>query len=101
MKLKVKPEGRPNIWLPERKSLKAFVKARKLKRIHNFISSGPMVIGANHEVKSVLQDIDKAERLAVFTDDSNMGHSLALVAKNKLECYDIGKITENDLAVSQ
>jgi hypothetical protein len=100
IKIKVTPEGRVSIWIPEKDSLKKFIKARKLKTIHNFIPSGPMMIGADHGVKSVLSDIDRAERLAVFTDKSNMGHALALIYKESLECYDIGEVHESDLEVA-
>ena len=96
-KIKATKEGRPNIWIPDKGSLKAFIKAKKLKKIHNFIPTGPMMIGADHDVKSVLKDIDRAERCAIFTDSSNMGHSLALISNNRLECYDIGKIRINDI----
>jgi hypothetical protein len=96
--LKVKPEGRPCIWIPEKESLKEFIKSRKLKEIHNFVGVGPMVIGAGHPVKSVLRDIDRAGRLAVFTDPKqNMGHSLALILNNELQMYDIGQIEVKDL----
>lgn len=99
-KVKVKPEGRKNIWIPEKNSLKSFIRARKLKKIHNFIPSGMMMLGADHDVKSVLQDIDRADRLAIFTDETaNMGHSLSLIFKEKLECYDIGAIEEKDLEI--
>ena len=101
MKLKVKKEGRPNIFIPEKESLKKFIKNRKLKKIHNFIPTRMAMIGADHDVKSVLEDIDRADRLAIFTDNSNMGHSLALIYKDKLEVYDIGKITEEDLVEKQ
>src|ERR1017187_1575717 len=100
-KLTVKPEGRKDIYLPDKESLKAFIKARKLKNIHNYIPTSMMMIGADHDVKGVLEDIDRADRLAVFTDPhANMGHSLALIEKEKLACYDIGKITVEDLEIS-
>lgn|SRR3990167_8235889 len=99
-KIKVKPEGRDSVYIPDKKSLKGFIKNRKLKMIHNFIPSGMMILGADHEVKSVMEDIDRAERLVIFTDETaNMGHSLALIWKNKLECYDIGKISEKELLI--
>lgn len=98
-KLKVKPEGRKDIYIPiDKDNLKEFIKARKLKQIHNFIPSGMRMVGADHDVSSVLGDIDASERLAIFTDPyANMGHSLALITSEKLECYDIGKITTEDL----
>ena len=97
-KIEVKPEGRKDIWIPTKNSLKKFIKAKKLEFIHNFIPSGMMMLGADHDVKSVLEDIDRADRLAIFTDvNANMGHSLTIIYKEKLECYDIGKITKEDL----
>lgn len=106
VKLKVKPEGRKDMWVPEKESLKSFIRARKLKKIHNFIPSGFMMIGADHDVKSVLADVDRSSRAAVFTENQNMGHSLALIFgkaengdKEELEFYDIGKITKEDLQI--
>lgn len=101
MKIKVKPEGRKDIWIPTSKSnLKKWIRSKKFAQIHNFIPSELFMIGADHSVESVLKDIDKADRFAVFTDISaNMGHSLALIHNEKLECYDIGKLTENDLEI--
>ena len=108
MEIKVKPEGRKNMWIPERESVKAFIKSRKLKKIHNFIPTSSMMLGADHDVESVFKDIDTASRLAVFTDpNANMGHSLALIFGDhkkgdteKLEMYDIGKITKEDLQLT-
>lgn len=100
-KIKVRPEGRENIWLPERESLVAYIKVKRLKKIHNFILSGMMMIGADHDVESVIDDIARADRLAVFTDPhANMGYSLAVITKEKLECFDIGPLTENELDIT-
>lgn len=102
VKIQVSPEGRPDMLIPKKKSLKAFIKAKKLKRIHNFKPTGRMMVGADHDVESVLEDIERAERLAIFTDASaNMGHSLAVIYKNELSCFDIGKLTEADLILSK
>ena len=82
IKIKVKPEGRKNIYTPEKQSLKDFIKSKKMKHIHNFVPLGMMMLGADYDVKSVLKDIDRAERLAIFTDSTaNMGHSLALILR--------------------
>lgn len=99
MKIKVKPEGRENIYIPEAESLKAWIKSKKFKQIHNFIPGGFMIIGADHDVKGVLQDIDNAERLALTLGGQNMGHELAIITDNKLEVYDIGKLTLEDLEI--
>lgn len=102
MKIKCKPEGRKNIYVPEKESLKLFIKSRKLKQIHNFAPMETMILGADHPVKSVLKDINKADKLAIFTDqEQNMGHSLALIKDEKLECYEIGIIKKSDLTISK
>lgn len=43
--------------------------------------------------------VSAAERLAIFTDDSNLGHALAIIRNNRLECYEIGKLTLENLDV--
>ncbi len=101
VKIVATPEGRPNIFLPTTDSLKAFIASKGLNSIHNFIPNGPVIIGADHPVESVLEDIDAAERLAVFTDKSNMGHSLAVIRNGRLECYDIGSIRMDDLDIQE
>lgn len=99
VKIAVTPEGRPHIWLPEAASLKAFIVAKGLESIHNLNPGGMFMIGADHDVKSVLEDIDNSEALAVFTDKTNMGHSLVVIRNNKLECFDIGALTVEDLDI--
>lgn len=102
-KIKVKAEGRPHLWLVlDKNSLKKFIKERKLKAIHNFIEGNiPVIIGADHSVASVLEDIDNGQRIAVMTDPkANMGHSMA-IADKELECYDLGPITEEDLDIHE
>jgi len=112
MTIKAKPEGREGIYIPEKESLKDWIKAKKFKQIHNFIPSGPghsMMIGADHDVKSVLEDIDRATRWAILTGDhanGNMGHALSLIfgdydkgEKEHLELYDIGRVEESEIEV--
>lgn len=103
-KIKVTPEGRPDVWLPDRASLKEWILSKDLKRIHNFVTSVPtMVLGADHDVDSVLDDIDQADRLAVLVGDArrqNMNHALAVIMPGeRLELFDIGEVTEDDLEV--
>ena len=101
-KITVEPEGRKNIWVAEKESLKKWIKEKEFKQIHNFKAGGQIIIGADHEVESVFEDIDNAERIAVFTDeDENMGHSLAIVIDNQLECFDVGVITKKDLSIKK
>lgn len=100
MKIKVKAEGRKDVWLvADKQSLIDYVKSLNLEVIHNFKPGGMFILGADHSVESVLSDIQDAERIAVFTDKHhNMGHSLA-IADTRLECYDIGELTPDNLEV--
>jgi hypothetical protein len=108
-KIHATPEGREGIYVPEKESLKAWIKEKKFKQIHNFIPSGSMMIGADHDVASVLADIDSATRLAILTGDhanGNMGHALSLIfgdydkgEKEHLEVYDIGRVEEGEIEV--
>ena len=102
MKIKAKPEGRKDVWIPEKKSLIEFIKAKKFKEIHNFIQSGMAIIGCDYDVNSVLNEIEGSDRLGIFTDNTmNTGHSLAVITGNQLRCFDIGEITEKDLEVTK
>lgn len=102
MKISVTPEGREDIYIPNKESLKRWIKYKKFKQIHNFIAGG-MMIGADHDVDSVLEDIDGAETIALVTGKNsgqNFGHELAIITNNKLNVYDIGKITKDDLSIN-
>lgn len=100
MKIKATKEGRDGIYIPEKESLIAWVKAQNFEQIHNFIPTGNMMLGADHSVESVLEDITKADRLAVLTGDAqsnNLGHALSIIRNDKMEMYDIGKLTNDDI----
>lgn len=108
LKIAVTTEGREGVYLPDRDSLKAWIEAQEFEAIHNFVATGAMMLGADHSVESVLADIDKAERVGVLTGASqagNFGHALALVLKDgrgeRLEMYDIGPVTDDDLDVRE
>lgn len=106
----VTPEGREGVWLADRASLKAWIEAQHFECIHNFGDTRTgIILGADHDVASVLKDIDKAERVAILTGASqrgNMNHALALIAPpegrlpERLEMYDIGPIDESVLDLS-
>lgn len=101
MKIDVTPEGRDEVWLPDRESLKRWIVAQEFDAIHNFMTTGPVLLGADHEVDSVLASIDAADRLALLTGDArrqNMNHALAVITTDeRLELYDLGDLTEDDL----
>jgi len=99
-KLKVKPEGREGVWLIEKEDLKQYLLLDEQEEYHCFIGGGQAFIGAGWQKESVIDEIDKSERLAILIGDSlrnNMNHALAVISNNMLYMFDIGKITENDL----
>lgn len=99
--LEVTKEGRDGIYLVDKVPLKKWLKAKGFKTIHNFIPNGMMMIGADHDIKSVFEDIDNSERIAILTgSNANMGHELAIIRNNQLECYDIGTIKLTDMLVT-
>ena len=103
MKIKVKKEGREGVYLVEKEEIKKYLKNEGYEMIHNYPApTGGMLIGADHSLESVLEDIDKSERIAILTGSAglnNMGHSLSVIIENKLELFDIGEITEKDLEI--
>lgn len=103
MKIKVKKEGRKGMYLVEKEDIKEFIKSKNFEQIHNYPApTGNIFVGADHSVKSVLEDIDKSERIAILIGSAcanNMGHSLSVIINNKLEMFDIGEITEKDLDI--
>jgi hypothetical protein len=102
-KIAVVSEGRADVWLADADSLKAWITAQGWEKIHNMIPTGPMVLGADHDVADVLTDIDRADRIGILTGDAqrgNMAHALSLITGDRMEMYDIGPVTEDDLEVS-
>lgn len=99
MQIKVKEEGREGIYLPDKESLIAFIKSKNFEQIHNFIP-GPVMLGADHSVESVIEAIKSCDRIAVLLGSAyrnNMNHALSVIHGLNMEMYDIGEITANDL----
>ena len=94
MKIKATPEGREGVWTVE--------KAAE-EYIHNIIPAGGMMLGADWNKESVIDEINKSERIAIMTGDSlrnNLNHSLWVITENKLYLFDIGKITDADIEIA-
>lgn len=103
MKIKVTKEGREGVYIVDKKEITNYLENSGFEMIHNFPQpKGMMFIGADHSLESVIQDINKAERIAIMTGSAkanNMDHALAVIIDNKLEMFDIGDITEKDLII--
>ena len=100
--MEVKKEGRKGIYIIEKDEIKKYLKKKKFKKIHNFMPNSSMLIGADHNIKSVLEDIDNSERIAILTGEAysnNVNHALAIIINNKLNMFDIGEISIKDLII--
>lgn len=101
-KIKVKPEGREGVYLVSKKEITKFVKNLEVDTIHHFFGGSSMFIGADHKKSSVLEDIEKSERIAIVTDKAGsmtIGHMLSVIIDNKLNMFDIGEIKDSDLEI--
>ena len=102
MDIRVRPEGREDVYLVEKKDIIKWLKKYREKKIHNFIGAGPMAIGADWDKGSVIEKIKRSDRIAILTGEAlkgNLRHALSVIAKNKLYMFDIGEITETDLDI--
>ena len=73
--------------------------------IHNFGgNSGPIMIGADWKKSEVIKEINQSQRIGLLTGSAlagNRGHGLSVITGNKLEMFDIGEITDDDLDVGE
>lgn len=96
--IKVKEEGRLGVWIvTDKQSLVDFVQDNCGERIHCFIQTGNCITGADWSKESVIDEINKAERLAVLTKPAainNMNHNLSVIVGNTLKMFDIGDLGE-------
>jgi len=101
-KLKVIPEGRDGVYLCEKEDIIQWLNESGLELIYNFIAGGPCMIGCDWELESVIEEINKSERIGILTGEAqrgNMRHALSVISKNTLYMFDIGEIKEEDLEV--
>lgn len=104
-KIKVKPEGRDGVYTCEKEDIIEWLEKGDIDTIHNFRgNSASMFIGADWEKSSVIETINKSDRIAILTGSAlanNLRHGLSVVTGNRLEMFDIGEITDDDLDVQE
>lgn len=99
-KIYVTAEGREGAYLISKEEATRVVKAYPGEEIHHQFQNPPMFLGADHSKEDVLDDIQKAEKLAIITEPNfTMRHHLVLIFDNKRHAYDIGEIKPSDLLV--
>ena len=101
-KIKVKPEGREDVWLIEKEEAIKLIRKFPAKEIHNFIATRNLPIGCNWKKSSVIKTIKQAESIGILTGmkrRNNLNHSLSVIKDNKLYMFNIGEITTDDLDV--
>lgn len=108
LKIKCSPEGRIGIYIPDKESLKSYIKSLGKEDIHCFFP-GRIMLGADWSLDAVLNEVDKATRIGLCLEESgadNIGHVLSLIVplkdgSERLQIYDIGEITKDDLSISK
>lgn len=102
MKLKVKNEGRENIFEAEKSDVVNWLQEKGWKELHNINPNGNVFMGFDNSIESVIEDIEKSERIGILIGSAlanNLGHGLSIIVDNRLKMFDIGNITINDLEV--
>jgi len=102
MKIKVIPEGRDGIYIPDKASLLDWIMDYGPDKIHCFIPGVFGALGADWGKDDVLEEIDKSERLGILTGDAfgnNLKHALSVIVKTdrgeELRMFDIGDVEED------
>lgn len=104
-KIKVKEEGRKGVYTCEKKDVIEWLEQSDLESIHNYCgSSGSMLVGADWAKSEVINEINNSQRIGILTGRhlaGNMRHALSVITGSRLEMFDIGEITSDDLKIGE
>ena len=105
IKIKVKQEGREDVYTCEKKDIIEWLEQSDLDTIHNYAGGHySMMIGADWSRSSVVECINKSQRIGILTGRAlagNLRHGLSVITGSKLEMFDIGEITSDDLEIGE
>lgn len=104
-RIRVEPEGRDGVWLPDRDDVVAYLETLP-GPIHCFMGTA-ILIGADWPVDKVVEDVRDAKRVALLTGDAalgNLGHALSVVVETDgdgvlrnpgeaLHMFDVGDVS--------
>ena len=99
MGIAVEPDGREDVWIPDRAQLVEWLKTREERwPIHCFIGGTGMLVGADWPTEKVIEEIEQADRVALLTGGAyriNLNHALSVISKQeKLFMFDVGAVDE-------
>lgn len=100
-KIRVVAEGREGVWLAEKESVVGFLKNYKEEIHHMNTALKGIIIGADWDRGSVIENVEKANKVAIMTGEAfkhNMRHALAVVS-DELDIFDIGDVTKEQLEI--
>jgi hypothetical protein len=102
-KIKVKKEGRDGVYTCEKKDVIKWLEQSDLDLIHNYAGNRcSIMIGADWTKLQVIEEINESQRIGILTGSAlagNIRHGLSVITGNKLEMFDIGEITGDDLEI--
>lgn len=100
--VQAEPEPRAGVWIPDREQLVEWLRTLP-GPIHCFVGAGggAVLVGADWDVDSVVEQVVKAERVALLTGDAragNVGHGLAVIVSvgddEHLQMFDVGPVDD-------
>lgn len=102
-KLKVKPEGRTNIFLVEHDEIIRYIATRDTTQFHCYedVQRGPL-LGCYYQLSETADTIHNADRIAITTGDiylQNMSHALSVIVDETLYLFDIGMFNGDNLEI--
>ena len=102
-RIKAKPEGREGMYIVQKEDMIDWLLEYPEELIHNYKTSTTFAMGANWSKEGVIDQIKLSERVAVMTGKAlinNLRHALAVITDNKLDIFDIGEITDEDILLT-
>ena len=104
-KIKVEPEGREGVYTCKKEDIVEWLKKNNMDMIHNYGgNSAPFMIGADWGKSQVIAEINRSSRIGILTGSAlsnNLRHGLSVITGDKLEMFDIGEITDDDLDIKE
>ena len=98
-KIKCLSVHQPNVYKADKESLKDYIISLNIQTIHNYIQGSFTMIGADHDLDSVLSDIEKYDPHIItnLAQTNFLNHSLRIVIDGSINMYEIGEISQDQI----